>query len=1067
MIHFTTIESSTGAITKVISKQPDGSMFSDGSICRVVRGRAFRRSVADEGEFAALINAMPANTAVVMGQLRADLPDAVDVVPVATLARTAPQALPTIARTREFLGYDKKSTVWLLVDVDGKYLTAPIIAALEALAAGEPRVTDDPRFTLAATVLAALNKLFPGIAAAGIVMRRSTSAGIVDTETGTPCLGKEGFHIYLKVADGTDVRRALRSMHDRLFLCGLSWIDLGRAGQYLERSIVDRAVGGPEHLAFEGAPSVLPPLRQDPQQRVPLYRSGAAIETRAIIPPFIRDTELARIKRQLKGALSAQRAEVQAAYRSERVAELVNQGVSEPTARRSVDRALTDGMPVLDPYQILQFDDPDLGDVMVADVLQDPERYVGQTLADPFEGVAYGRCKALVMRKREGGWFINSFAHGGIRYDLKYDVVHLRQAIEALDIAQQPEAFARLYLLADLSAVELEQLRRDIASRCGIGLRTLAALMKAAALERNKVWREVAIEERRREREERGDLSAEHPVPRQDGEIGPVMDLLNAAMHPYLDAPAPPMRNEGTGQLMRLSERIPEVLQTISQVHQLTAAGANDSEANMALPRLPPVGYTRLVAVQEAELPEYLETYVRFHNEIGNTVRLPAPYVRPFLLRSFDTALPVVRGVITTPLVMFDGELIAGQYLDRKLGLLVRTPPELSQYLPTIVQCTPKAVADAVKFLLDEFLIDVATDLNGKAMTIALLATVIERTLLPERPGFMVTAGQQAAGKTTLLNATSQAVLGRYCNAVPWSTSEEERRKRLMAVFLAQHPMVAWDNVKAGSVISCQKLGLSLTSPTYNDRILGVSEEAEAPACCIQCLTGNNIGSGGELASRLILIRLLTTRLDPQNRAFAHVDFIGWVQANRVRILQAVYTILLGNFHGRTPDPQVSGTRFRTWYFMVGGAIERAMEQYLHYHGGGRGNFSVRGVLLEQQIESTGNDGLSALHQFIAGKLHAADPSRRWRDGFTMADAADFACQPSPEALEFNQLLHAVTGMPVLVRPSAKQAERRFRAILDTPSNVYTAEGRSETVCISADRSHEGHTYRLRVLANA
>jgi hypothetical protein len=1077
-IHFTTIESSTGAISKKISRRPDGSIVSDGSACRVIHGTATRRTVANAEEFAILIGNMASNTAVVMGQLRTDLPDVVDVVPAVALARMTASATPAIARTQEFLIYAAKTSAWMLLDVDGKYLTAPVRAALEAAAAGEPRITNDPRFALAALVWAALNKQFPGITAAGVAIRRSTSAGIIDTETGTPCPGNDGCHIYVQVVDGTDVRRTLRSLHDRLFLCGLSWVALDVAGHHIERSIVDRAVGGPEHLAFEGAPTVVPPLYQDPQQRVPLYRSGVALDTRAVIPPFIRDVELAalaQLKRQLKDALSEQRAAVRAAYRTQHVATLVSRGVPEADAQRSVDRVFTEGMAVLDPYHVLHFDDPELDDVTVADVLRDSAQYIGQTLADPIEGVAYGRCKAMVMTKREGGFFINSFAHGGIRYDLKYDAVHLRQVLDAIDVARRANEFARLYLLADLSAVELEHLRRAVAAECGIGLRAISALMKAAMEERDQVRREAAREARRLERQARGDLSAEHPVPSQDGEVGAVMDLINNSMRPFLDSAVPPMRGDGTGRIVRLSERIPDDLQAIGQVHQLTAAGANDLEAESSLPRLPPVGYTRLMGLQEVDLPEYLENYVRFYNSDGEPVRLPAPYVRPFLIRPTDSALPIAKGVITTPLILHDGELIAGQYFDRRLGLLVRTPSELTPYLPTVAHCTPQIVANATKFLLDDFLVDVSTDLTGKALTIAMMASIIERTLLSERPGFIVTAGQQAAGKTTLIHGVSQAVLGRYANAIPWSTSEEERRKRMMAGFLAGHPLFAWDNVRAGSIISCQKLGLVLTSPTYNDRILGESQESEVPATAIQVITGNNISAGGELASRLLVIWLATLRLFAEHRRYTRANFLAWVQTNRVKILRAVYVILLGNFHQRTPDPQQAVTRFHAWYLLVGEAVERAIEHYLHYYGSaqdrGSGRLNLGEIFLEQRRESAGSDGLSALHQMIARLPHLSDPTkanelaRHWRDGFTMADAVDLAQRPTPDGVEFNQLLAAVSGMPALTRPSANQLERRFRVILETPSNIYGQDGVSETVCIGVHKSSKyGNTYRLRTI---
>ena len=83
-------------------------------------------------------------------------------------------------------------------------------------------------------------------------------------------------------------------------------------------------------------------------------------------------------------------------------------GVPMPSARRQV-RARHRG--VLLPDLELDFDD--LGAVTVAKVLADPDKFVGETLADPLEGVDYGRCKAKVMRAADGALVIHSFAHGG------------------------------------------------------------------------------------------------------------------------------------------------------------------------------------------------------------------------------------------------------------------------------------------------------------------------------------------------------------------------------------------------------------------------------------------------------------------------------------------------------------------------------------------------------------------------------------------------------------------------------------------------------------------------------
>ena len=46
---------------------------------------------------------------------------------------------------------------------------------------------------------------------------------------------------------------------------------------------------------------------------------------------------------------------------------------------------------ILLPDVALPFDDADLAGITVADVLADPARFEGATLADPLEGIDYGR----------------------------------------------------------------------------------------------------------------------------------------------------------------------------------------------------------------------------------------------------------------------------------------------------------------------------------------------------------------------------------------------------------------------------------------------------------------------------------------------------------------------------------------------------------------------------------------------------------------------------------------------------------------------------------------------------
>ena len=51
-----------------------------------------------------------------------------------------------------------------------------------------------------------------------------------------------------------------------------------------------------------------------------------------------------------------------------------------------------------------------------------------------------------------------------------------------------------------------------------------------------------------------------------------------------------------------------------------------------------------------------------------------------------------------------------------------------------------------MRFLLEEWLVDVAADFTGKCVLIAAGLTILERVLLQERPAFFITAGHRDGG---------------------------------------------------------------------------------------------------------------------------------------------------------------------------------------------------------------------------------------------------------------------------------------------------------------------------------
>src|SRR6516162_3749108 len=169
-------------------------------------------------------------------------------------------------------------------------------------------------------------------------------------------------------------------------------------------------------------------------------------------------------------------------------------------------------------------DDPDLDGTTVAEVLADPAAFEGETLADPLEGIEYGRCKACVMRRSDGTPWIHSFAHGRTTYELKLDAGAIRAAMAAADADDVVQTFVRHALQADVDPTEEEGLIGFAKERSGSGILSIKRTLKKARQVHNK---EKVEEERQRRVAERNDPRPMLPVPEPDAPWLPEMGAYN------------------------------------------------------------------------------------------------------------------------------------------------------------------------------------------------------------------------------------------------------------------------------------------------------------------------------------------------------------------------------------------------------------------------------------------------------------------------------------------------------------------------------------------------------------
>jgi hypothetical protein len=533
-----------GALSKRLHLM-DGALANDSSLCRMSTGRMERVRLNDWRAFAPLIEATPRNAAWALGALRDDLPDAMRLV-----RKDDPQAGKPgfVARTSDNFIYRPNRPAFVLLDFDVKGMPDAVKRRIKELGG----------------FAAALAAVCADIGGARYIQRRSTSANVINGQTGVE-YPSACEHIFLLVEDGSDARRFLYALHDRAWLTGYGWHLVGKAGQLLERSIIDRMVCAPERLVFEAPPDLSPPLEQRPRKST--VHDGSPIGTRSACADLsVREAnELQRLKAAAALALRPDAEAAQTLFVEERVAKAVESGVDATRARATVE-AWSRG--VLRPGAILDFDDKEIGTKTVSDVLADPARFDGETLADPLEGVPYGRNCAIVRGAR-----IYSFAHGGAVYRLVHDAASVESAVTAAAPAAAVRLLSRLILQADVALDERKMLCKLAGARSGAGSR-VAEQMVAEALAEH---REATARERRTSNR-LASTNPRLPAPLADAEAKPVMlawdDILAHA-----DVPEPPMRDV---------ERWPVTIQEreIAGLHELTAGGANDEEE--AKTRLPP-----------------------------------------------------------------------------------------------------------------------------------------------------------------------------------------------------------------------------------------------------------------------------------------------------------------------------------------------------------------------------------------------------------------------------------------------------------------------------------------------
>ena len=324
----------------------------------------------------------------------------------------------------------------------------------------------------------------------------------------------------------------------------------------------------------------------------------------------------------------------------------------------------------------------------------------------------------------------------------------------------------------------------------------------------------------------------------------------------------------------------------------------------------------------------YMLARIALWRRVGRTGELiptsPPTALIKSLLATPDPGLPILSGIVTTPVFGLGGTLLTEPGYHPDARLLYHAIPGFK--MPSVPeQPTLEQITDARNLLQDDLLGDFPfTSLAERAHAISLLLLGFVRALINgSTPLHLIEKPSPGTGATLMVDAISTILTGTGTLVMTESRDDEEWRKRITAKLRQIPAIVLIDNLRGK--LDSPALAAALTAPFWEDRILGISETIRLPIRCTWIATGNNPEFSNEMARRLVRIRLDARVDQPWRRdAFRHPDLMGWVRANRARLVAACLTLCRAWISAGRPRGQRSIGSYEAWAQTMGGILEVA-----------------------------------------------------------------------------------------------------------------------------------------------
>jgi hypothetical protein len=279
-----------------------------------------------------------------------------------------------------------------------------------------------------------------------------------------------------------------------------------------------------------------------------------------------------------------------------------------------------------------------------------------------------------------------------------------------------------------------------------------------------------------------------------------------------------------------------------------------------------------------------------------------------------------LAGITSIPLFRSDGDLIDREGYDDVTRMLYQPEDGLKINVPD--EPSRQALFEAatlIKYPVAQFPFESDAD---KANWIGMAFTPLLRYLAPGPYKLgIIEAHQPGSGKGYLAGMLRKLHGGTLRGALP--DKEAEMRKTITTALLGAEGIIVFDNVKG--MISSPSLEALLTAETWSDRLLGGNTEATIANDRLWILTGNNASIGGDMARRVLKVRL-DAGPSPENRTgFDIANPVKWMGDHRGEYLSALMTVIRSWLYAGAQMPPATGSdSYALWRQMLSGILSHA-----------------------------------------------------------------------------------------------------------------------------------------------